>query len=232
MDLDDIEDNFEEDEELITSQKVRMLQNGTRTKLIEINVILLKVLENLEIAWLNEKSAPDILPYQGEMVELMLGQLTHMEENLQAVNQNDFRIITHKMELERIRYIIVNYLRCRLQKIEEYTQHFINEESNRSENEKKLSEDELIFAKEYFDSIEKHFQLLALRHIPAGQQEEDVKRLIRPNLMSFVFVKAKKDCGVVVNTNDQEVDLKENSQHLLPYQLIQDLVLKGNLQLL
>lgn len=186
----------------------------------------------MEIAWLNEKSAPDILPYQGEMVELMLGQLTHMEENLQAVNQNDFRIITHKMELERIRYIIVNYLRCRLQKIEEYTQHIINEESNRSESEKKLSEDELLFAKEYYESIEKHFQLLALRHIPAGQQDEDKKRLIRPNLMSFVFVKAKKDCGVVVNTNDQEVDLKENSQHLLPYQLIQDLVLKGDLHLI
>lgn len=184
----------------------------------------------MENAWLNEKSAPEILPYQGEMVELMLGQIAHMEENLQNVNnKNDFRFITHKMELERIRYIIVNYLRCRLQKIEEYSQHIINEETARSDSDKRLSIEEFQFAKDYLDSIEKHFQLLVLRHIPPSQ--DDDKRLIRPNLMSHVFVKVVKNSGVVVNTNDEEVDLVENSQHMLPYQLISDLVVKGNVQL-
>lgn len=179
---------------------------------------------------MNEKSAPDILPYQSEMVELMLGQIAHMEENLLSVNnKNDFRFITHKMELERIRYIIVSYLRCRLQKIEEYSQHIINEENLRSETDKRLSMEEYQFAKDYLESIEKHFQQLVLRHIPPSQDED--KRLIRPNLMSHVFVKVIKDSGVVVNTNDEEVDLVKDSQHMLPYQIISDLVVKGDVQL-
>jgi GINS complex subunit 4 len=190
----------------------------------------LQVLELLENAWLNEKSSPDILPYQGEVVDLMFGQIAHMEENLENVNnKNDFRYLTHKMELERIKYIAINYLACRLQKIEEFTQHVINEEDARSENDKRLSEKELQFAKGYFDSVEQHFQTLILRHIPPSQDDE--KRLVRPNPLANVFVKVLKSCGVVVNTNDEEIDLTEGSLHMLPFQLVSDLVIKGDIQL-
>jgi GINS complex subunit 4 len=180
---------------------------------------------------MNEKNAPDILPYQGEMIELMLGQLTHMEENLQAIDPNEFRRITHRMELERIRYIVTSYLRCRLHKIEDFTQHIINEERARSAEKKRLSEAELKFAEDYLESIEKHFHSLALRHFPPNQDDIN-KRIIRPNLLGNVFLRVLKPCGVVVNTNDEEVDLSENSQHMLPYQLISDLVIKGDVQLI
>lgn len=180
---------------------------------------------------MNEKHAPDILPYQGEMVELMLGQLTHMEENLEGINANDFRRITHRMELERIRFVVTSYLRCRLHKIEDFTQHIITEERNRATDKKRLSEAELKFAEEYFDSVEKHFQQLALRHIPPNQDDLN-KRIIRPNLMSNVFLEVLRPCGVVVNTNDEEIDLSVQSQHMLPYQLISDLVIKGDVQLI
>lgn len=190
-----------------------------------------QVLENIESAWLNERHSPDILPYQGEMVDLMLGQIAHMEENLNAIAVNNFLRITHRMELERIRYIVTSYLRCRLQKIEDFTQHIIIEEKARAVDKKRLSEAEMKFAEGYFESIEKHFQQLALRHIPPNQDDIS-KRIIRPNLMSNVFLKVLKPCGMVVNTNDEEVDLSENSQHLLPYQLISDLVIKGDVQLI
>lgn len=175
--------------------------------------------------------APDILPYQNELIELMLGQLSHMEENLQAIASNDFRKIAHKMELERIKFIIAAYLRCRLQKIEDFTQFIISEEMKRSAENKRLSEAETKFAEDYFESIEKHFQQLALRHIPP-QQDDVSKRIIRPNLMSNVFIKVIKSCGVVVNTNDEEVDLSENSVHMLPYQLVCELINKGDVVLI
>lgn len=180
---------------------------------------------------MNEKQAPDILPYQGEMVELMLGQLAHMEENLAAIDANDFRRITHKMELERIRFIVTSYLRSRLQKIEDFTQHILAEERGRPADKKRLSKAEMKFAEDYFQSIENHFQQLALRHLPPNQDDPS-KRIIRPNLMSNVFLKVLTPCGVVVNTNDEEVDLSENSQHMLPYQLVSDLVIKGDVQLI
>lgn len=192
---------------------------------------MIQVLENIERAWLNEKSAPDILPYQGDMVDLMLGQLAHIEENLQAIDANDFRRITHRMELERIRYVVSSYLRCRLQKIEDFTQHTLIAERERPADKKRLSPAEAKFAADFLESIEKHFQQLALRHIPPNQDDIS-KRIIRPNLMSNVFLKVLKPCGVIVTTNDEEVDLSENSQHMLPFQLISDLVIKGDVQLL
>lgn len=154
-----------------------------------------------------------------------------MEENLQAFPSNDFRRVAHKMELERIKFIISAYLRCRLQKIEDFTQYIIAEEMKRTGEKKRLSEAETKFAEDYFESIEKHFQQLALRHIPP-QQDDVSKRIIRPNLMSNVFIKVLKSCGVVVNTNDEEVDLSENSVHMLPFQLVGDLVNKGDVILI
>ena len=61
--------------------------------------------------------SPELLPYQGEMLELMLGQIAHMEENMKDLDKNDFRYVVHQMELERIRYIVASYLRSRLQKM-------------------------------------------------------------------------------------------------------------------
>jgi GINS complex subunit 4 len=185
----------------------------------------------LENAWLNEKNSPEILKYEEEMIELMLGQLEHMEENLKQVGINDFRRITHSMELERIRFIISSYLRCRLQKIEDFTQHFLNEEEQRSTEEKRLSAGEFDFAKSYFESSENHFQQLILRHLPPNQDDIN-RRIIRPNIMSNVFFKVIKSCGTIVNTNDEEVELIENSVHMLPYQLINEFVVKGNIQLI
>lgn len=195
------------------------------------NTYILQVLENVECAWLNEKHSPDILPYQGDMVELIMGQLAHMEENLATIDGNDFRRITHLMELERIRFIVTSYLRCRLQKIEDFTQHIIIAERERTADKKRLSQAEVKFAEDYFESIEKHFQQLALRHIPPNQDDIN-KRIIRPNLMSNVFLKVLKPCGIVVTTNDEEVDLSVSSQHMLPFQLISDLVIKGDVQLI
>lgn len=165
------------------------------------------------------------------MVDLMLGQLTHMEENLQLVGANDFRRITHSMELERIRFVIASYLRCRLRKIEDFTQHILSEEESRTMDKKRLSAAELKFAKDYFESVENHFQQLILRHLPPNQDDAN-RRIIRPNLMSNVFCRVVKDSGTIVNTNDEEVELSENSVHMLPYQLINDLVAKGDVQLL
>lgn len=161
----------------------------------------------------------------------MLGQLAHMEENLRTIDANDFRRITHRMELERIRFVLASYLRCRLQKIEDFTQHIITAERERPADKKRLSQAEVKFAEDYLESIEKHFQQVALRHIPPNQDDIS-KRIIRPNLMSHVFLKVLKPCGVVVTTNDEEVDLSEHSQHMLPFQLITDLVIKGDVQLI
>ncbi|XP_030565250.1 DNA replication complex GINS protein SLD5 isoform X1 [Drosophila novamexicana] len=76
------DDDEEEDAEPITAQKV---------------------LEILETAWTNEMCAPELLQHQTDMLELMLSQVAHMEEQMKDLDKNDFRFVVHQMELERIR---------------------------------------------------------------------------------------------------------------------------------
>lgn len=154
-----------------------------------------KVLENLEIAWTNEHFAPEILCHRTEMVELMLGQIAHIEENMKDIDKNDFRFIAHQMELERIRFIIASYLRSRLNKIETYTKHIIMEEDLRDETEKRLSGEEKMYAIEFHENVEKYFNIVALQFVPNLQRSDSEKRVVRPNLMSHVFLKA--DVSVV-----------------------------------
>lgn len=161
----------------------------------------------------------------------MQGQLAHMDEGLEPLPSSDFRRIVHKMELERIRYLINCYLRFRLQKIENFTKFILNEEETRSPEDKRLSESETKYAQAYYDLMENHFKQLIFRHIPP-QQDDVEKRIVRPNLMSNVFIKLNSPCGTLVNTNDEEVDLNEvNSLHMLPYQIVSDLLLKGDIDL-
>ncbi|XP_039970877.1 DNA replication complex GINS protein SLD5 [Bactrocera neohumeralis] len=192
-----------------------------------------KVLEIVETAWKNELCAPEILQHQTDMLELMLGQVAHMEENMKDLDKNDFRFIVHQMELERIRYVMASYLRCRLQKIETYTRHILNEEETREVAEKRLSPEEFKYAQEFADNVEQYFQQVALQYMPNMQRAEAEQRIVRPNLMSHVFIKANVDVpSVVVGVDDEEVDLTAGSQHIIPYQLVSDLIYKNQAQLI
>lgn len=215
MNLDDsteIQQLSDDDEEPITAQRV---------------------LEILEKSWMNEKFAPEILPHQSDLMDLMLGQISHMEENMGRLDKNDFRSIAHRMELERIRYIVASYLRCRLAKIETYTQLILKEEEGRDADSKYLSEEETKFANEYLQMTESHFNQIVLRHIPESFHDEPKKRMVKPNLMGHVFVRAVESVGaVVVNEDDEEVELKQGSQHIVPYRLVSDLLLKKKVDLI
>lgn len=126
------------------------------------------------------------------MLELMLGQVAHMEENIKELDKNDFRSIAHRMELERIRYIIASYLRCRLEKIETFTKLILQEEESRSDEEKRMSVEETKFATEYHENMENYFKTVALQYMPTLQRSDADQRIVRPNMMSHVFVKAKE----------------------------------------
>uniref|UniRef100_A0A8C6X7I1 GINS complex subunit 4 n=1 Tax=Naja naja TaxID=35670 RepID=A0A8C6X7I1_NAJNA len=135
------------------------------------------------IAWMNEKCAPELLESKTEIVECVMEQLEHMEENLKRAKQGDLKISIHRMEVERIRYVLSSYLRCRLRKIEKYFPHILEKEKTRAEGEASiLSPEEFAFAKEYMANTENHLKNVALRHMP-------------PNLQKVEFLKAGKEEG-------------------------------------
>lgn len=192
-----------------------------------------KVFETLQSTWLNERLSPEILPQQTDMLDLMLGQIAHMEENLKQLDKNDFRLIAHRMELDRIRYIISSYLRARLAKIEAFTAKILIDEEQRTDEQKRLSLEEHRFATEYAAHIKQYYHQIALRHMPINLQEDTAKEIVKPNTMTHVFLKSNVSINsVVIGANEEEVDLVAGSQHIMPYQMAADLVVDGRVQLI
>lgn len=171
------------------------------------------------------------------MLDLMLGQIAHMEENISQLDKNDFRFVAHQMELERIKYIASSYLRSRLRKIEAFTRHILDEDETRPPSQKRLSEEERRFAESYAESISKHFHQIAIQHMPQNLRDDGGsaknREIVTPNLLSHIFLRANEQVNsVIVGSNDEEVDLDTGSLHIMPYNLASTLVLDGKVQLI
>ncbi|XP_077294542.1 DNA replication complex GINS protein Sld5 [Arctopsyche grandis] len=197
------------------------------------------VLKTLESAWLNEKFSPEILPHQNDMVECMLGQIQHMETNINKLPKTDFRLPVHKMELCRIKYIISSYLRTRLEKIERYTLQILKEERQRMASDTNyLTPAEYQYASSYIENLKSYLTTTALNNMPDNMHSfEDDKMTINPNMNAHVFFKANETVNGVVleglgEDQDEEIDLEAGSQHILPYKYIADLVKNGKVQLI
>lgn len=196
-----------------------------------------QVLEILQNTWLNEKFAPELLPHQSDMLDLMLGQIEHMEQNISQLDKNDFRYVAHQIELERIKYIVTSYLRCRIKKIEIFTRALLDDDNQRPVDKRRLSTEERQYAEAHMALIQKHFHQIAVQHMPANLQKESEKpserEIVTPNLMSHIFLRANESvASVVVGMNDEEVDLEAGSLHIMPYKLASDLLLDGKVQLI
>ncbi|XP_057688543.1 DNA replication complex GINS protein SLD5 [Corythoichthys intestinalis] len=198
------------------------------------------LIAKLEEAWLNEKFSPELLPNQSEVVECVMEQLAHMEANLLRVKKGDAKASIHRMEIDRIRFVLCSYLRSRLLKIEKFFPHVLEREKSRSDGEPSLlSPEEFAFAKEYAANTEGHIKSVALNHMPPILQTLDMLKAVpTPCLDSFVFLRVKESQENILvepETDDQReyvVDLEEGSQHLMRYRTIAPLISSGAVQLI
>ncbi|CAL8247593.1 unnamed protein product [Merluccius merluccius] len=199
-----------------------------------------ELIAKLEEAWLNEKFSPDLLENKSEIVECVMEQLTHMEANLQRVSKGDTKASVHRMEIDRIRFVLSSYLRSRLQKIEKFFPHVLEKEKSRADGDPSyLSPEEYAFAREYLANTETYLKAVALRHMPPNLQSVNMMKAVpEPCLDSFVFLRVKErqdNIMVEPETDDQReyvVDLEEGSQHLMRYRTIAPLVSTGAVQLI
>lgn len=199
-----------------------------------------ELIERLEQAWMNEKFAPELLESKPEIVECVMEQLEHMEENLRRAKREDLKVSIHQMEMERIRYVLSSYLRCRLMKIEKFFPHVLEKEKTRPEGEpSSLSPEELAFAREFMVNTETYLKNVALKHMPPNLQKVDLFRAVpKPDLDSYVFLRVRErqeNILVEPDTDEQRdyvIDLEKGSQHLIRYKTIAPLVASGAVQLI
>ena len=79
----------------------------------------------------NEKSAPELLPYQHLLINQVTKLINQQEESLQVqikYTDDRFYFNIHKMELERVKFMLKSYLRTRLFKIEKYLLYIVEKD--------------------------------------------------------------------------------------------------------
>ncbi|KAH0623103.1 hypothetical protein JD844_031065 [Phrynosoma platyrhinos] len=167
---------------------------------------------------MNEKFSPELLESKSEIVECVIEQLEHMEENLKRAKKGDLKVSIHRMEVERIRFI------------EKYFPHVLEKEKTRAEGEPAIL---------YMANTEAHLKNVALKHMPPNLQKVDLLQTVpKPNLDSFVFLRVKErqeNILVEPETDEQReyvIDLEKDSQHLIRYKTIAPLVASGAVQLI
>lgn len=161
-------------------------------------------LELLELhrMWRNEKYAPELLPFNptvvlniAEVAEFVGEQLD--EEKAEDADPNDPSMVLRSADLERVRYVLRDYLRIRLWKITQWPLHYLNGKYNVL-----LSKAENKFLKEYWDHKQKFFEVRLLGALPPSKHSLDEKvdlsdMVRRPCLNKFVYARVTGDLGPV-----------------------------------
>ncbi|XP_056645441.1 DNA replication complex GINS protein SLD5 [Diorhabda carinulata] len=203
----------------------------------QVQITPAEVIELIEEAWINEKFAPEILPHKSEIVEIILDQISNMEENIKNLCSTDFTKIIYQLEVDRLRFLVSSYLRTRLEKIEIHVNHILGEEAKRIDKRSDLylSHEELKFAKEFSFTMEQYFDKL-MRFYPGVPSETWSNQIVEPNNNSFVFLKSKNRVeGVLIDKNATDSDLIDfdtGSQIIISYNSVSDLIKKSDVQLI
>jgi len=104
----------------------------------------LPVVHYLVMVYLNERGTKEVLPYNNDLVERVLFLLERQKSILKRVESGN-RPVQHiyKMEIERVEWLLSEYLILRLEKIRE---NMLNLENTRN-----LSDNEKTYLKEYVE---------------------------------------------------------------------------------
>ncbi|KAI5191715.1 hypothetical protein NECID01_1596 [Nematocida sp. AWRm77] len=93
------------------------------------------VVQCLAMHYLNEKGVRRVLPYNEDLVERVVFLLGRQKQRLASVeNTNKTLAHVYKIEIERVEWMLTEYLQIRLEKIRE--NFYLEEENNLSVQEK------------------------------------------------------------------------------------------------
>lgn len=158
----------------------------------------------LRTAWINERCAPELLPFEEIAMESLLASIQKQVDLIESERNTDadtnFEMTLVMTEIERAKFIIRSYLRTRLHKLEKYAAFIVRNQ----EQMDKLSDDETRFVIGYvFISVvdpaysrfqtlvEKHYMDSSLHSLPATMQKFDEEK---GRATMCRFVSATPDC--------------------------------------
>jgi len=154
---------------------------------------------------------------------------------VQGANEEDHeKIGLVQMEMERVSFVLRAYIATRQEKLIRYS-HFI---SITPDIQARLSSGEKTLAETHQEILEESLFRDVLGNLPDDLQALDEtlpdgrSMISRPDLNRPVFIRAKQDCGPILLPDGGSLDIKKRAIHLISYQLVDQLVLRGEVELI
>lgn len=187
----------------------------------------------LKRAWVSERLCPEMLEYQDEVLEDVRRRVAAQCEALEgrereraARGSSGAEDASEKMmddimwiEVNRVKYLMREYLRTRLHKIEEHALHVLTDEDTLQ----RLSESEQKYAEGYVKALDEHFSD-ALRELPPQYRQflkefdDDEREVIpKPDLDAFVFFRMREDVPNFIDSSGESVTLRRGEVMLAQY---------------
>eukprot|EP00245_Coleochaete_scutata_P015103 TRINITY_DN6608_c0_g1_i6.p1 TRINITY_DN6608_c0_g1~~TRINITY_DN6608_c0_g1_i6.p1 ORF type:complete len:188 (-),score=26.81 TRINITY_DN6608_c0_g1_i6:326-817(-) len=162
-------------------------------------------------------SAPEILPYEGVLVDGLSQGVAIMESWEAALSKDPVDLIkveVYQMERHRVLFLLRSYLRMRIQKIEAHVLHY----SANPELYQRLSEAEQQFADGYVDTMEGHFENAVLSKMPSKYE----------SLMKQSETSDAND----MKDGRESIDIYRKDLYILCYQPVSNLLMVNKVELI
>eukprot|EP00930_Biecheleria_cincta_P034856 TRINITY_DN24023_c4_g1_i1.p1 TRINITY_DN24023_c4_g1~~TRINITY_DN24023_c4_g1_i1.p1 ORF type:complete len:249 (+),score=30.14 TRINITY_DN24023_c4_g1_i1:30-749(+) len=200
------------------------------------------VVENPDVAklikrWRNEKYAPEILPFDSELIERLSEVLEFAASNLEEdrvegdQDPKDPELRLRSLDLDRMRYVLRDYLRIRLWKLTQWPQHYLE-----ARNQELLSAAERKFLSEYWDNKRAFLENRLLSALPTHYQTLDDRSDLldmtrRPCLEKHIYARILGELGAIevppsltqnasASATQEPLVLSEGETYLLRYVLV------------
>ncbi|KZO97393.1 GINS complex, Sld5 component [Calocera viscosa TUFC12733] len=190
-------------------------------------------------AWTIERCSPDIMAFEGELVGKIMGYLDAQAKligvlKVDGASEEDHeKIGLVQMEMDRVGWLLRSYIATRQEKLMRYTS-YINS-TPAIQTRLSVAEQTLI------ESYQQIFEESLIRDVVGNLPEElqaldevlpDGRSMVsQPDLDKAVFIRAKQDCGPVLMPDGSSLEIKKRGIHLISYRVVEQLVLRGEVEL-
>lgn len=200
----------------------------------------------LFLRWQNEKYAPEVLPFDHKVAENISEMVEYVGEGFEeernegdAQDPNDPDFVLRCVDLERIKYVLRDYLRIRLSKLSQWPQHYLE-----PANIQYLSDAERNFLREFWALKKNFLDHRLLGALPAAKQGLDDKMDLldmvrRPVLDKHVYARLAESIGPIAvpatSTQDtaatpEPLTLQAGNTYLLRWPIVRKFFMEAELE--
>ncbi|ANZ76905.1 BA75_03992T0 [Komagataella pastoris] len=190
--------------------------------------------DSLKKAWINERTSPELLHYEVDLMERILKRIRQQMEfielnsiELQSSEEKDIKLllVIIESELDRVNFVVRSYLRTRLDKIDKFTIYIHNEQQEL----KKLSPEETEYMNRHLEILVELYNKQFLSKLPESLHTLDdtsggISMIESPDLSKSVFIRVLKDIEIPIVIGGEEIDMKQDEIYVLSYRLVKDLI--------